>query len=121
MEMEAVMQMELFPSANEDEIKYARLLLYRYARMRNAVNVLNSRATLTVKEKKVLEEYQRKTEGVELAISMIIEDDVRKVMEFRFIRGNTRWGTVKRFSSITDRSIDRRVVKGVKSVAETLK
>lgn len=113
--------MELFPSANEDEIKLTRMLLCRYVRMRKAVDVLSNRPNLSIKEKNVLEEYREKSGALELAIGMILEEDVRKVMEFRFIRGNTRWGTVKRFSSITDRSIDRRVVRGVKSVAETLK
>lgn len=76
---------------------------------------------LTEKEKQVLMEYGHKTECIEMAVSLIVNNAVKRVMEFRFIRGNPRWGTVKRFSSVTDRSIDRQIVRGVESVAETLK
>lgn len=51
----------------------------------------------------------------------MMDEDVRRVMEFRFLRRNTRWRTVSWFNCVTDRSIDRRIVKGIMSVAETLK
>ncbi|MCF2717858.1 hypothetical protein LWE69_11775 [Paenibacillus sp. UKAQ_18] len=118
--MEA-MQMELFPTANRSDMQLARSLLNRYTRMRKTVDSLSARNAIGEKERLVMEEYRRKIEAVEMAVSLIMDDNVRRVMEFRFIRGNTRWGTVSRFSSITDRSVDRRIVRGVESVAETLK
>lgn len=42
-------------------------------------------------------------------------------MYYHFIRGLPRWGTVSKFYNITDRSVDRRIVRGVKFLAETLK
>lgn len=56
-----------------------------------------------------------------MAVKMMMDEDVRRVMEFRFLRRNTRWRTVSWFNCVTDRSIDRRIVKGIMSVAETLK
>ncbi|MNW68765.1 hypothetical protein D3C74_476140 [compost metagenome] len=56
-----------------------------------------------------------------MAVNLIQDDGVKKVMEYRFLRGFPRWGTVNRFQSITDRSVDRRIVRGIESVAETLK
>ncbi|WP_025681137.1 hypothetical protein [Paenibacillus massiliensis] len=115
------MQMELFPTANKSDMQAARSLLNRYTRMRKAADILASRPVLTEKEEEALGEYQKKADSIEMAVKMIIDDDVRRVMEFRFIRGNTRWGTVSRFNTISDRSVDRRIVRGVESVAETLK
>lgn len=118
--MEA-MQMELFPTANRSDMQAARSLLSRYARMRKVADILGDRIELTEKEYQVLVEYQQKADAVEMAVKMIMDNDVRRVMEFRFIRDNPRWGTVKRFNEITDRSVDRRIVRGIESVAETLK
>ncbi|WP_025684555.1 hypothetical protein [Paenibacillus maysiensis] len=114
-------QVSLFPKANKSDIQLARSLLNRYTRMRKTVDSLSARNAIGGKERLVMEEYKRKTEAVEMAVSLIMDDNVRRVIEFRFIRGNTRWGTVKRFESITDRSVDRRIVRGIESVAETLK
>ncbi|ETT33289.1 hypothetical protein [Paenibacillus sp. FSL R5-808] len=119
--MGAVEQMEIFPSITDDDKVAAKYLLQRYGRMIGIVRGLAKKKLLTEKECQVYSEYSKKTEALEMAVSLIIDDNVRRVMEFRFIRGNSRWGTVKRFNFITDRSIDRRIVRGVESVAETLK
>lgn len=113
--------MEIYPRANEVDKQVARSLLNKYARMRRGADILSSKPRLTEKERKALDDWQQQADDVEMAVKMIMDDDVRRVMEFRFIRGNSRWGTVTRFNSITDRSVDRRIVKGVESVAETLK
>lgn len=113
--------MELFPNASDEDVRFAKSLLHRYIRMRSTSQELKKKEQLSEKESQVLTEYQHKTECIEMAVSLIVDDNVRRVMEFRFIRGNPRWGTIKRFSSVTDRSIDRRIVRGIESVAETLK
>lgn len=113
--------MELFPKADKTDQEEARSLLRRYSRMRKVAEALRTREALTDKEASVLTDCRQKADAVEMAVKLIMDDDVRRVMEFRFIRGNTRWGTVKRFESITDRSVDRRIVRGTVSVAETLK
>lgn len=119
--MEVVIQMELFPSASEQDLKIAKRLVYRYSRMRKTSDELLQKEDLTEKEKQVAKEYKRKADAVEMAIRMITEDPVRAVMEHRFIKGFPRSGTVIRFKGITDRSVDRRILKGIKCVAETLK
>ncbi|WJH28434.1 hypothetical protein N6H13_25925 [Paenibacillus sp. CC-CFT742] len=113
--------MELFPNASDEDVEFAKSLLHRYTRMKSTSQQLEKKEQLTDKEKQVMSEYQHKTGCIEMAVSLIVDDNVRRVMEFRFIRGNPRWGTIKRFSSVTDRSIDRRIVRGIESVAETLK
>lgn len=85
--MESVKQMELFPNANEEDIQSARSLLNRYVRIRKTVDILDNRLEMSQKEKQVCGEYQLKAQAVEIAVSLIIDDNIRTVMEFRFIRG----------------------------------
>ncbi|MBM6385654.1 MAG: hypothetical protein JSY10_16975 [Paenibacillus sp.] len=114
-------QMELFPKADRTDYEFARSMLKRFLRMRQTSEALQNRALLTEKEQQVKVEYQQKADAVEMAVNLIQDDGVKKVMEYRFIRGFPRWGTVNKFHNITDRSVDRRIVKGIESVAETLK
>lgn len=113
--------MELFPKTDKTDFESARSMLKRYLRMRQTSEALNSRVLLTEKEQQVKVEYQQKADAVEMAVNLIQDDGVKKVMEYRFIRGFPRWGTVNKFHNITDRSVDRRIVRGIESVAETLK
>ena len=119
--MEVVIQMELFPRTNRQDIQAARSLLNRYLRMRKTSELLLQKEGITDKEKQVAEEYKQKADAIQMAVRMIMDDEVRRVMEYRFIKGYPRWGTVRHFSNITDRSVDRRIDKGIESVAETLK
>ncbi|MFJ2042223.1 hypothetical protein ACIOBL_01395 [Paenibacillus taichungensis] len=119
--MGAISQMELFPKATKSDYESARSMLNRYIRMRKTAEALNERCNLTEKEQQVKTEYQQKADAVEMAVNLIMDDGVKKVMQYRFIRGLPRWGTVNKFHNITDRSVDRRIVRGVESVAETLK
>nr|WP_145402972.1 hypothetical protein [Paenibacillus xylanexedens] len=119
--MGAIRQMELFPRADKTDFESTRSMLKRYVRMRQTADALSLRPLLTGKEQQVRVEYQQKADAVEMAVNLIQDDGVKKVMEYRFLRGYPRWGTVNRFQSITDRSVDRRIVRGIESVAETLK
>ncbi|QZN77361.1 hypothetical protein [Paenibacillus sp. DR312] len=114
-------QMELFPSPSPSDIQQTRELLNKYVRMRKAVQEIGTMTNPSERWKQVQVEYAEKTANIEMAVRLIVDDNVRRVMDFRFIRGNPRWGTIKRFSSVTDRSIDRQIVRGIESVAETLK
>ncbi|MFJ2044540.1 hypothetical protein ACIOBL_13085 [Paenibacillus taichungensis] len=116
-----IIQMELFPRADRTDYEAARSMLKRYVRMRQTANALDNRSLLSEKEQMVKLEYHQKADSVEMAVKLIQDDGVKKVMEYRFLKGFPRWGTVNRFQSITDRSVDRRIVRGIESVAETLK
>lgn len=119
--MGAVEQMELFPSATADEIKYVRQQLKRYPEMRRTVSVLSQKAALNDLEVKVLAKYKRKTEALETAIQCILDDEIREIMEYRFIQQHERWAAISKWSRFTDRSLDRKVQEGVESIAATLK
>ncbi|WP_128102801.1 hypothetical protein [Paenibacillus sp. DCT19] len=107
-----IIQMELFPKADRTDYEAAHSMLKRYVRMRQTASALDNRPHLTEKEQLVKVEYHQKADAVEMAVNLIQDDGVKKVMEYRFLRGYPRWGTVNRFQSITDRSVDRRIVRG---------
>lgn len=60
--------------------------------------------------------------NLERAVGQIIEYDVREIVDYRFIRGNSRAATILRFSGLNycDKTIDRKITEGVKSVANTI-
>lgn len=113
--------MELFPKASRIDFDETRRLLNRYVRMRHTATALQLREHLTYKEQQVKIEYTQKADAIEMAVKLIQDEGVKNVMEYRFLRGYPRWGTINRFQNITDRSVDRRIVRGIEFVAETLK
>ncbi|MDX2330451.1 hypothetical protein GOL43_34010 [Sinorhizobium medicae] len=119
--MGAVDQMELFPSATADEIKYVRQQLKKYPEMRRTITVLSQKPALNDIEQKVLAKYKRKTEALETAIQCILDDEIREILHYRFILHHERWAAVSKWSRFTDRSLDRKVRDGVKAIAGTLK
>lgn len=119
--MGAVVQMELFPSATTDEIKYVRQQLKKYPEMCRTISVLSQKAELNDIEQKVLTKYRRKTEAIETAIQCILDDEIREIMHYRFIQHHERWAAVSKWNRFTDRSLDRKVREGVRAIAGTLK
>ncbi|OPG98638.1 hypothetical protein B2I21_09875 [Chryseobacterium mucoviscidosis] len=119
--MGEVVQLEFFPKPSPSDIQEARKLLNRYTRMRKAAEEIGTMANPSEKWKQMQAEYQEKTESIKMAVRLIMDDEVREVIEFRFIRGIPRWGAITKYSNITDRSVDRRIARGIESVAETLK
>lgn len=119
--MEAVIQMELFPSATKEEIKYVRQQLKKYPEMRRKIAVIEQREILNDIDRKVLEKLRRKTEAIETAIECILDDEIREIMQYRFIQQHERWAAISKWNRFTDRSLDRKVQEGVECIAETLK
>lgn len=119
--MGAVEQMELFPSATADEIRYVRQQLKKYPDMCRRISVLSQKAVLNDIDQKVLSKLKRKTEAIETAIQCILDDEVREIMHYRFIESHERWAAVSKWTRFTDRSLDRKVQEGVVSIAGTLK
>lgn len=119
--MGAVEQMELFPSATADEIRYVRRQLKKYPDMRRTISVLSQKAVLNDIDLKVLSKLNRKTEAIETAIQCILDDEIREIMHYRFIQSHERWAAVSKWSRFTDRSLDRKVQEGVRAIAATLK
>jgi hypothetical protein len=56
------------------------------------------------------------------AVSIILDPEVRRVIDYRFLKGQRHKDTIIHFRSImSDRTVDRRIQDGIESVANTLK
>ncbi|WP_160036288.1 hypothetical protein [Paenibacillus sp. An7] len=119
--MEAVIQMELFPSATKDEMKYVRQQLKDYPKMCRRISEIEQREFLNDIDRKILKKSKRKKEALETAIQCIMDEEIREIMYYRFIEQHDRWAAISKWTRFTDRSLDRKVQEGIKSIAETLK
>ncbi|ETT58198.1 hypothetical protein C172_27663 [Paenibacillus sp. FSL H8-457] len=117
----AVVQMEFYESVTEEERTAAKMLLRRYIRMRKIVDELGACDVLNEKQQIIYEDWKFKTENIERAIRVIVDMELRAMMEYRFMKGNPRKAAVIRWNRIHERTFDRRIVDGVESVASTLK
>lgn len=116
-----VEQLEWFPEATAEEVESVKSLLRRYPLMRRTVNSLSQITQLTPKQEAVRQAYLEKIEVIELSVNLIMDDEVKRIIEFRFIKGNPRRSAIIRFNMITDRTIDRKLKEGILSIANTLK
>ncbi|WP_438448185.1 hypothetical protein [Gorillibacterium sp. sgz5001074] len=116
-------QTDLFPKVTELEIKAAKNLLASYKSMRGVVDALQAQSTesLTPKQRESLDKYKPLVEGVEKAVSLIQDDDVKRIIDRRYIKGSRWKDTVMYFSSYHESTVVRKLNKGIGSVAETLK
>ncbi|MEK5058631.1 hypothetical protein BK126_03040 [Paenibacillus sp. FSL H7-0326] len=121
--MEAVVQMELIPSAKEEDIQRTIYLLrYELPQWESSVKVLKKIKEYTPEQLAKLESYQNKIELVETAISTILDKEARDIIKHRYLKTDRRKDTISFFGSIMSEStIDRRIDKGLLSVANTLK
>lgn len=116
-----VEQLEWFPEATDTEIRAVRNLLRRYPNMCRTVYALSQLPQLSDKQAYVQKSYQTKIRNIELAVNLIMDDEVKKIIEFRFIKGYPRKAAINRFNLITDRTVDRKIKEGILSIANTLK
>ncbi|KAF6618278.1 MULTISPECIES: hypothetical protein [Paenibacillus] len=121
--MGAIEQMELYPSITEADKKAVRKLLGNYPKMRLTVESLGRKESLTAEERQVYQEWSKLITELDMAINLILDDEVKKIIEHRFIKGRKYKFTVIQFQNhgMSVNTIDRRIDEGVKSIAETLK
>lgn len=116
-----VEQLQWLPEANQDEYLAAKSLLRRYKYMNRAISGMKQMDTLTIKQQCKLKEYSDKTANINLAVGLIIDPDVREMAEYVFLQGNNRQSAVNKLRWNSERTTDRRIRRGVISVANTLK
>lgn len=115
-----VEQLQWLPEATEEEFQAAKSLLRRYRYMSRASVGLKELDNLSMKQKYKLKEYSDKVANMKLAVALIIDKEVQEIIEYRFIHGHDRQSTLNK-SYLTERSVDRKVRRGIVSVANTLK
>lgn len=118
-----VVQMELFPKVTEDEKQAVKLLLKRYPKMSLTVEALRQKPFLTPKQQKVYQDWGYIVEEINTAFGLILDEEVKKIFEHRYIKGQGYMNTIDLFWSKqrSERTIDRRISIGVETIAEHLK
>lgn len=114
-------QTELFPSATIDEIRKTKELLSNYQKYKRTVLTLQGE-DLTPNQQKALRDSRRNMIEIERAVNLILDPEVREVVRYRYIEGHSYTATVAHFARMMDdRTVDRKLNKGIESVAEALK
>jgi hypothetical protein len=117
------MQLDLFPQATADEIKKTKSLLAGYRKMK--ANVVEFERigleNLAPKQRMTYNACARTVQEIERAVRLILDPEVRQIVEHRYIRGERRKVTVLRFSSMHEATVDRKLNEGIESVANSLK
>ncbi|WP_233455283.1 PIN domain-containing protein [Paenibacillus elgii] len=113
---------ELFPEASPAEIKLTKAHLKQYRDKKHKVELFERNPPETDKQKRAQEALIKFTSLIERAVDQILHKDVKSVIEYRFIKGNSRAATILKFSSwnCCEKTIDRKIEEGVVSVANTL-
>lgn len=114
-------QGELFPRANKADIQTTKKLLRKHPDMKKIVKGLQEREQLTTEEEAIINKWGPTVKNVELAIESIPDSEIRLIMQYRFINCYPRKAAVTKWSSFTDRSLDRKIEEGTEAVAGTLK
>jgi len=114
-------QMELYEQASADEIRQAKTLLTRYRRHKDMITELEKIESLAPKQEKAYNAYVMATQSVERAVRLITDSEIRDVVIARFIEGARRKDVVIRYRFLDPSTVDRRINRGIESVANTLK
>lgn len=89
--------------------------------MKKAVAGLQKMETLTLKQQCKMREYSDKTANIELAVELIIDCEVKEIIEYVFFKGNSRRSLLNKLRFFSERTVDRKVRRGLISIANTLK
>ncbi|MGG6311580.1 hypothetical protein [Paenibacillus macerans] len=113
-------QEELFPSASIQEIKHAKSLLMRYRRCRALVTEMRD-MELDHKQQETLRKFEKITQDIERAVRLILDPEVRKIIELRYIKGERHKVVILHFGLMHPSTVDRKISEGIISVANSLK
>lgn len=117
-------QMEFYESITKDERNEVKLLLKRYPKLSRIVTELRSRPELTPKQQERLNDWGLLVDEIDVAFGLIIDDEVQLIFEHRYMKGLKYSSTIDRFwdkHRRSEKTIDRRIGRGVDTIAEHLK
>ncbi|CAM3707436.1 hypothetical protein COLU111180_04190 [Cohnella lubricantis] len=115
--------MDLFPQATADEIKKTKSLLAEYRKMKVNVAEFEKEGieNLAPKKRMTYNAIAKAVQELERAVRLILDPEVRQIVEMRYIRGERHKVTVIRHSSMHPSTVDRKLQEGIESVANSLK
>ncbi|NMM52136.1 hypothetical protein [Paenibacillus aquistagni] len=114
-------QMELFPRASAKDVNAVKAMLKKYPTMRRRLEVLSRKQELTDDEKEIFDSYIATIENIEISIDSIVDDEIRQIMRYRFIENFPRKSAVIKWTTFTDRTLDRKIIEGIEEMADILK
>ncbi|PWW06318.1 hypothetical protein DFQ01_103220 [Paenibacillus cellulosilyticus] len=114
-------QVELFPVATVEEIRAAKSLLSRYRRMQSVVEDIERNGLDGIAPKALARynAYKLKLQRTDRAIRLIQNEEIRRMIELRYINGLSYTTTVERFYWHRS-TVDRKINRGIEAVANTL-
>lgn len=103
----------LFPEATPEQIQIAKQYMVEYRKAKKLVETF----PLSAEEKDIT-----LVRDIERAITIILDDEVRRIIEFRYVKGNSHKLTRSYFSGsgVSTSTIDRKIVEGLTSIANSL-
>lgn len=122
--MGAVVQLELMPSADERDIdRVVQLLMVDYHQWIASMKVLSKVAVMTPDQQDKYTAYEIQVDVVKTAIDSIMDKEARDIITHQYIKSTRRKHTVALFQGrgLSERTVDRRISKGLLSIANTLK
>ncbi|MDQ6418687.1 hypothetical protein RB620_04470 [Paenibacillus sp. LHD-117] len=115
------LQLDFFEEATSEEIERAKSLLKRYRRHKDLLAELERMGNLSDKQQAAYNLYLRMNQAIERSVRLIIDVEIRETIKMRFIDGVRRKEVVWHFRSMDPSTVDRRINKGIISVANSLK
>ncbi|PZD96395.1 hypothetical protein DNH61_07745 [Paenibacillus sambharensis] len=110
-----------FPDVSKKDIVAVKKLLIDYKRNNAMCVVLKQNGErLSVQQQEVYRNCSEAVRYIDMALHLILDDEVRRIIEFRFIKGHRHKETVMYFSTMDERTVDRKISEGIKVVAEAL-
>lgn len=114
-------QFSLFPIANAADMKKMRIDLDKYKKMRKTKEDLEKHNDIeALMCSDVYKRLASLVEKIDRAYNLILEQDVREIIAYRYIEGHDRYETICNFD-LCERSIDRKIFEGIESIANTFK
>ncbi|MBP2002574.1 hypothetical protein J2Z69_003660 [Paenibacillus shirakamiensis] len=96
--------------------------LNQYMKNKRMIDQLSKQATLTPRQTEILELEKWSIENIDMAFQMIEDEEVKRIIEHRYIKLGRHKDAVMYYRSImSERTIDRRINAGIESMARTLK
>lgn len=111
----------LFEEASTEDFRLTKKLLSKYKRAKVIITDYETNKG-TRHQEEVYQQAKAAAQQIERAVKLILDDEVRRIIEFRYIEGHSHKLTVLRFNgAMGDRTVDRKLIEGILSVSNTLK
>ncbi|MBB6689927.1 hypothetical protein H7B90_00785 [Cohnella xylanilytica] len=116
-----ILQLEFYDMATPEEIKQAKSLLSRYRRHKDLISELEKIENLAPKQRKAYNAYVIANQAIERSVRLIMDPDIKKAVQMRYIEGVRRKDVVTHYRFLDPSTVDRRINRGIESVANSLK